>query len=315
MDRNLLYKFFEGKASFEEEEAVRRWLESAPENWHLFLRERKLFDSISLLGDEKAMRSQKSKILWSLRSWKVEMWKVAAVVALVLALGSAYQFVKGGKNVVPMQSIYVPAGQRVNITLSDGTNVWLNARTRMLYPAVFDGPVRQVTIDGEAYFDVTKDEKKPFVVETNKCNMEVLGTEFNVESYSDKEDFEVALMEGSVKVVSRRKANEALVLKPDNKVSLQMDGTLKFEPVADYDLYRWKEGLICFKNKSFLSIMKELEEYVGTQIKVENKNVLKHSFTGKFRQSDGLDYALRVLQKDIAFVYERDDEHQIIYIR
>ena len=117
MERNLLYKFFEGKASFEEEEAVRRWLESAPENWHLFLRERKLFDSISLLGDEKAMCSQKSKILRSLKSWKVEMWKVAAVVALVLALGSAYQFVKGGKNVVPMQSIYVPAGQRVNITL------------------------------------------------------------------------------------------------------------------------------------------------------------------------------------------------------
>ena len=243
------------------------------------------------------------------------MWKVAAVVALVLALGSAYQFVKGGKNVVPMQSIYVPAGQRVNITLSDGTNVWLNARTRMLYPAVFDGPVRQVTIDGEAYFDVKKDGKKPFVVETNKCNMEVLGTKFNVDSYSEKEDFEVALMEGSVKVVSRRKANEALVLKPDNKVSLQMDGTLKIAPVDDYDLYRWKEGLICFKNKSFLSIMKELEEYFGTQIKVENKNVLKHSFTGKFRQSDGLDYALRVLQKDIAFVYERDDEHQIIYIR
>ena len=315
MDRNLLYKFFEGKASFEEEEAVRRWLESAPENWHLFLRERKLFDSILLLGDEKANRSQKSKILRSLRSWKVEMWKVAAVVALVLALGSAYQFVKGGKNVVPMQSIYVPAGQRVNITLSDGTNVWLNARTRMLYPAVFERPVRQVTIDGEAYFDVTKDEKKPFVVETNKCNMEVLGTKFNVDSYSEKEDFEVALMEGSVKVVSRRKANEALVLKPDNKVSLQMDGTLKIAPVDDYDLYRWKEGLICFKNKSFLSIMKELEEYFGTQIKVENKNVLKHSFTGKFRQSDGLDYALRVLQKDIAFVYERDDEHQIIYIR
>ena len=186
---------------------------------------------------------------------------------------------------------------------------------RMLYPAVFDGPVRQVTIDGEAYFDVKKDEKKPFVVETNKCNMEVLGTKFNVDSYSEKEDFEVALMEGSVKVVSRRKANEALVLKPDNKVSLQMDGTLKIAPVDDYDLYRWKEGLICFKNKSFLSIMKELEEYFGTQIKVENKNVLKHSFTGKFRQSDGLDYALRVLQKDIAFVYERDDEHQIIYIR
>ena len=99
------------------------------------------------------------------------MWKVAAVVALVLALGSAYQFVKGGKNVVPMQSIYVPAGQRVNITLSDGTNVWLNARTRMLYPAVFDGPVRQVTIDGE-----TMELERPFFVIATQNPVETAGT-------------------------------------------------------------------------------------------------------------------------------------------
>lgn len=72
-----------------------------------------------------------------------------------------------------MQSIYVPTGQRVNITLSDGTNVWLNARTKIVYPAVFDKSVRQVAVDGEAYFDVAKDKKRPFIVETGKCNMEV----------------------------------------------------------------------------------------------------------------------------------------------
>lgn len=102
-----------------------------------------------------------------------------------------------------MQSIYVPTGQRVNITLSDGTNVWLNARTKIVYPAVFDKSVRQVAVDGEAYFDVAKDKKRPFIVETGKCNMEVLGTKFNVEGYSDKDDFEVTLMEGSVRVASR----------------------------------------------------------------------------------------------------------------
>ena len=70
-----------------------------------------------------------------------------------------------------------------------------------------------------------------------------------------------------------------------------------------------------FRNESFLSIMNDLEKYFGVSIVVENKNVLKYYFTGKFRQADGIDYALRVLQRDIRFKYERDDENQIIYIR
>lgn len=73
------------------------------------------------------------------------------------------------------------------------------------------------------------------------------------------------------------------------------DGRLKVIPVDDYNPYRWKEGLICFRNESFLSIMSDLEKYFGVSIVVENKNVLKYYFTGKFRQADGIDYALRVL--------------------
>ena len=172
-----------------------------------------------------------------------------------------------------MQSIYVPTGQRVNITLSDGTNVWLNARTKIVYPAVFDKSVRQVAVDGEAYFDVAKDKKRPFIVETGKCNMEVLGTKFNVEGYSDKDDFEVTLMEGSVRVASRIGLGDTLMLKPDSKACLQKDGRLKVIPVDDYNPYRWKEGLICFRNESFLSIMNDLEKYFGVSIVVENKNV------------------------------------------
>lgn len=244
-----------------------------------------------------------------------ELIKIAAAVAVTLGLSLLYQFVSDKNGVVPMQSIYVPTGQRVNITLSDGTNVWLNARTKIVYPAVFDKSVRQVAVDGEAYFDVAKDKKRPFIVETGKCNMEVLGTKFNVEGYSDKDDFEVTLMEGSVRVASRIGLGDTLMLKPDSKACLQKDGRLKVIPVDDYNPYRWKEGLICFRNESFLSIMNDLEKYFGVSIVVENKNVLKYYFTGKFRQADGIDYALRVLQRDIRFKYERDDENQIIYIR
>lgn len=315
MDRETLYKFFEGAASYEEEVRIRQWMEHSPENRRKFLKERKIFDSMLLLGDEKTIEEKMRHKSWSLSSLGTELIKIAAAVAVTLGLSLLYQFVSNKNGVVPMQSIYVPTGQWVNITLSDGTNVWLNARTKIVYPAVFDKSVRQVAVDGEAYFDVAKDKKRPFIVETGKCNMEVLGTKFNVEGYSDKDDFEVTLMEGSVRVASRIGLGDTLMLKPDSKACLQKDGRLKVIPVDDYNPYRWKEGLICFRNESFLSIMNDLEKYFGVSIVVENKNVLKYYFTGKFRQADGIDYALRVLQRDIRFKYERDDENQIIYIR
>ena len=315
MDRNVLHRFFAGTASFEEEEAVCDWVDASDKNREELIRERKYFD-VLLLHKTKNSSMVQSGHRFSLPFVIRESLKIAAAIS-VLLVSALYISNNVGKSapVLEMNKIVVPPGQRANLTLSDGTNVWLNARTKIVYPAVFDKSVRQVAVDGEAYFDVAKDKKRPFIVETGKCNMEVLGTKFNVEGYSDKDDFEVTLMEGSVRVASRIGLGDTLMLKPDSKACLQKDGRLKVIPVDDYNPYRWKEGLICFRNESFLSIMSDLEKYFGVSIVVENKNVLKYYFTGKFRQADGIDYALRVLQRDIRFKYERDDENQIIYIR
>ena len=213
---------------------------------------------------------------------------------------------------IALQTITVPAGQRINITLADGTNVWLNARTTIQYPITFNEKERLVKLDGEAYFNVTKDKSKPFIVQTDNYNVEVLGTQFDVNAYSETGEFETTLMSGSVKVASASDSTQK-ILKPNNKVFLQ-DGKLHVTAVDDYNPYRWKEGLICFKNETFTSIMKDFEKYYGLTIQVKNKNVFKYVYTGKFRQTDGIDYALRVLQKDIKFTYQRDDENQIIYI-
>lgn len=310
----MLYKFFEGATSYEEEVRIRQWMEHSPENRLRFLKERKLFDSMMLLGDEKAIERQEKHKLPGTSHLKIELLKIAAVVAITLGVSFVYRFVSERNAAVPMQSIYVPTGQRVNITLPDGTNVWLNARTRLSYPALFDKSVRQVTVDGEAYFDVAKEKNRPFIVTTAKCDMEVLGTKFNVEGYSDKENFEVTLMEGSVRVTSHIEQGDTLTLTPDSKACLRKDGKLEVVQVDDYNPYRWKEGLICFRNESFPSIMSELEKYFGVNIVIKNEKVSKYYFTGKFRQADGIDYALRVLQRDIRFIYERDDENQIIYI-
>ena len=313
MNKDILYKFFEGNASFEEEAAVKQWMEESAENRLAFLKERKLFDAMLLLGNEEIIKNGKKRFSINLSSLRTELIKIAAVVAITL--GGSYFYYQSSleKELMAMQTITVPAGQRINITLVDGTNVWLNARTSLSYPAKFGKNNRQVVLDGEAYFDVTKDKSKPFIVQTDNYNVEVLGTQFDVNAYSETGEFETTLMSGSVKVASASDSTQKITLKPNNKVFLQ-DGKLHVTAVDDYNPYRWKEGLICFKNETFTSIMKDFEKYYGLTIQVKNKNVFKYVYTGKFRQTDGIDYALRVLQKDIKFTYQRDDENQIIYI-
>ena len=313
MNKDILYKFFEGNASFEEEAAVKQWMEESAENRLAFLKERKLFDAMLLLGNEEIIKNGKKRFSINLSSLRTELIKIAAVVAITL--GGSYFYYQSSleKELMAMQTITVPAGQRINITLVDGTNVWVNARTSLSYPVKFGKNNRQVVLDGEAYFDVTKDKSKPFIVQTDNYNVEVLGTKFDVNAYSETGEFETTLMSGSVKVASASDSTQKITLKPNNKVYLQ-DGKLHVTAVDDYNPYRWKEGLICFKNETFTSIMKDFEKYYGLTIQVKNKNVFKYVYTGKFRQTDGIDYALRVLQKDIKFTYQRDDENQIIYI-
>lgn len=311
MDKELLYNFFQGKTSIPEEIRIRNWMEASPDNYKLFLEERKLFDTLVLSADEDKVRSfQKKKFFIGYNRIK-EVMKIAAVIAITLMGTHIYTNYYPNEELLAMQKITVPAGQRINLELSDGTVIWLNSRSTIEYPASFTGKNRTVHLNGEAYFEVAHNIQKPFIVETTKGNVEVLGTKFNLEAYADNDAFVTSLMEGSVKVTLGTKE---LLIKPDEMAILNQ-GDLKVVPIEDYNVYRWKEGLICFKDETFNNIMSKFETCYGVTIKVENKKVLNARYTGKFRQSDGISYALRVLQKDVRFTFERNEENQIIYIK
>lgn len=311
MNKDLLYNFFKGNVSIEEGQKIKAWVEASKENERTFYRERKIFDALMLYNP---LPEKKISILNILYNKSVEWLKIAIAVIFTLLLSYFYQEHKVGLDSMAMSTISVPEGQRTNITLPDGTNAWLNARTTIQYPVSFNRRERFVILKGEAYFDVKRNESKPFVVRTDAYNIEVLGTKFNVNAYPGTEKFETTLMHGSVKVILKTDSLQTVILAPDHKLSLEK-GRLIMTKVEDYNPYRWKEGLICFSDESFPNIMKDFEKYYGVKIVIENENVLQSNFTGKFRQSDGIDYALRILRKNINFQYEKDNEEQIIYIK
>jgi transmembrane sensor len=141
----------------------------------------------------------------------------------------------------------------------------------------------------------------------------VLGTKFNVDAYSSRDKFETVLMEGLVKVSLHNNPLETVLLKPNNKV-YRSNGRLLTGKMDNYERYRWKEGLICFQDEPFRGVMEDFEKFYGVKIMVNNQKVTKYLYTGKFKQTDGLDYALGLLQKNIHFTYQRDRENHVVYI-
>ncbi len=308
MDKDTLYKYFSHQATDEERRQVRAWVESSPENMQKYMSERAFYDSVTLLAEPEAPAVRR----FSLKRVMTVTSKIAAVAVVTLLLSyvvRTYLFPPQ----IPMQELYVPVGKQVNLTLADGTNVWLNSGTRLKYPAIFSGKERRVEIDGEGYFKVQKDADCPFRVQTDGGVVEVLGTTFNVEAYSSEQNFRTSLLEGSVKITDNR--NGEYLLSPDQMAEMQADGSMKISAISDYDAFRWTEGIISLKNDSFESIMKKFEKYYGVTIKIECDNFAGVSYSGKFYHSDGLQYALKVLQRDINFTYVSEQENHIIYIK
>lgn len=314
MDKDILYRFFEGHATVDEMKSVKEWTEASEENNRLFRRERKLFNAMVLVGHSKesGIPTKEIKKNYFIR----EFLKIASLIIITVGVTAALFSIDEDKDDVniAMQTITVPAGQRVNLDLPDGTNVWLNAGTKMQYPVSFMQGKREVILDGEAYFEVAHNEKSPFVVHTHALDVEVLGTKFNVEAYSKRKVFETSLIQGKVRVKSPDNEKVSVTLHPNYKTTLK-SGKLVVSKIDDYNVYRWKEGLYCFKNKPFAEIMQDLERYYDLNIQLDKQGIAKVALTGKFRISDGLDYALRVLQNDVAFSYRRDKDNDVIYIK
>ncbi|WP_278625998.1 FecR family protein [Parabacteroides gordonii] len=312
MEKELLHKFFAGTATLEEKEAIMHWMESDPDNKQFLLKERKLYNAVLLHGEDKQVQQQAGRQQYFLRRGVARFLRVAAMIVVAFGLGYFWQSEKTERPIA-MQTISVPAGQCVNVTLPDGSNIWLNAQTTIQYPVSFNKENRQVKLDGEAYFDVAKDSKRPFIVNTKECSVEVLGTKFNIDAYSSRDKFETVLMEGSVKVSMLDDPTQAVSLKPNNKV-YRSNGKLLTQKVSNYERYRWKEGLICFVDEPFKVVMEDFEKFYGLTIVVNNQKVTQYLYTGKFKQTDGVDYALSLLQKNIHFTYQRDRENHIVYI-
>jgi len=191
---------------------------------------------------------------------------------------------------ITYNSIETPRGGQYHLTLSDGTNVWLNAASSIKYPVVFAGNERRVEITGEAYFEVEHIAAKPFRVVCNGQTVEDLGTHFNINAYSDEKAVKTTLLEGSVRVSS---AGRNQMLKPGEQ-SLLENGNIRIADVDVNEVIAWKNGFFQFKDDNISDIMRQLGRWYDVSIKYEG-NVPEREFSGEIPRNVNVSQVLDIL--------------------
>ncbi|WP_195662989.1 FecR family protein [Bacteroides congonensis] len=207
-----------------------------------------------------------------------------------------------------LQTLTTPCGQDYTVTLSDGTTVLLNAASQLIFPDVFVKEQRIVYLKGEAYFDVAPDKEHPFIVKTDYFETVVLGTKFNVRSYS-KLDAHVTLLEGKVTVANDMAP--ALTLQPEEQVSLTEDGMLRKQAVDIYPYLEWQNGYFYFDNVSLVEIMQELGRWYNVDVVFENDEMIDYKMHFVASRTESLMYAVRNLNA-LGIFYVTLDGNRII---
>ncbi|MFA5330697.1 MAG: FecR domain-containing protein [Prolixibacteraceae bacterium] len=314
----LISRVLCGAASSAEKVELNIWIGESPRNQKIFdeskriwENSRKPFSASEIRVDREKMKdklieqlSQTSKVR-NLRLWFV---RAAAILALPVMLGLGW-YLGNSDNTGETQQCEVtaPKGQISKCVLADGTQIWLNAGSTITYDPVLRGETREVKLNGEAYFKVSKNEHKPFIVTTEHARIKVLGTVFNLKAYSGEDKVETTLEEGNVEFSLIGSKTAPVELKPGEQVVY--DIAKKQIEVGSVDTYlhtAWKDGKYVFKDADLQTIIQELEKLYDVRIHVKDDKLLGIRFRGMFEYEENIFSAMETLEAITNLKYRMD---------
>jgi ferric-dicitrate binding protein FerR (iron transport regulator) len=291
---NLIEKYKRGECSPGEKELLENYLESFqinPGEWNE-----------SEMGDQK-MTEEKiySQVMKNINKEKNHyitrkffspvLLKRAAIIIFFLVLVSGVLYTSGifernSVSVVWNEKV-TPYGEKFTIILSDGSKVTLNADSKLKYPEQFNSSIREVYLEGEAYFEVHHRTSKPFIVHSKNLSTTVLGTKFNISAYSENKIIAVSLLEGKVKVSrsEKGKTDEIVVLKPKEKLLYNKENNISSLGVFDsLETVGWKDNIYKFENEPLGEVLSRLEKAFDVKFRLDDKSILEQNITIKFEK-------------------------------
>ncbi len=315
--QNIIYRYFRGKLADEEYQIMtdslqdpefREYFEQAKQEWTLNpeVDETGKKNWIRLEYNMNKKKTTLIPIPYSRRPG-FRIASVAAILVLGLFCGSVVTYFLSGNKVKSEQLVFeTPRGEKSLVKLPDGSQVWLNANSRLIYNS-FSADHRQVELKGEAFFRVAHHEKAPFVVKTNECSVEVLGTTFNVMAYDAFGRKEITLLTGKVNV---QMGGMEQVLKPGQTLILK-DHKVRIVEVDASKSSAWVDNKFNFQNLPLSELMQRLENWYDVDIKLENNSGREVNFTGTFKNEETIWQVLDAIKVYTPIKYDKTDLRRI----
>ena len=245
-------------------------------------------------------------------------WSVAAVAIVLLGLITVTAYWQGSRQIQSNFSdivVEAPLGSKTKLTLPDGSTVWLNAGSKMVYSQGFGVSDRRLAFQGEGYFEVEKNDEMPFLVQTHDVNVTVVGTKFNFRNYPEDEEAVVELLEGKVALENQLKGEVVRYLSPNEKMVLHKAiGEMDITSAKVKEATLWTENILLFDEDLLPDIVRELERSYHVQIEIENEDLKQTRFYGQFNQLEQNIYdVLDMLSETGKLKYH--EEGKVIYLK
>lgn len=324
----LIASFLSREIGSEGLDELQRWIAASDENRTYFLREREVW--FSAIDRRETSRYDKGRAFSRFRERVAAeegattrticftaRWMRHIAVAAVLVAVAALAYWQGGvsvKNHFADITVEAPMGSKTKLHLPDGTLVWLNAGSRIVYSQGFGVDNRRVSLEGEGYFEVMHDESVPFYVETHDLQVRVLGTKFNFRDYPDDREVVVSLLEGKVALHNLLKEGDEAFLSPDERVILDKQSReMKIEAKQAGLSSQWTNGCLSFDERLLTDIVKELERSYGVSIRIVTPRLKTFRFYGTFfRQEQSIREVMDALASTGELHYRFESQRTIL---
>lgn len=315
---SLIINVLGGIANAAEEESLRQWMAQSNANQSYYMQMRDIWDSTAadtvLFNKDTAYRRFKTRVAAqemsadkkkSFAFARFTRWAAAVAIAFVLGSVSVYVLNRYAQS-TNLYSVTVPLGSKSKIELPDHTTVWLNAGSKLSYAQDFAKRSRQVSLEGEAYFEVAKNPHMPFTVNGKEMAVKVLGTKFNVRSYKEDPTVDITLLEGSISLTNHLDQNTVpCLLKPNEKATLnKQNGQMTIEKVQASDWSEWTRGKLVFDAERFGQIIRRLEREYNVSINVKDSDLLNRKFYGDFRKAQSIQEIFDIMTAGNQFHYK-----------
>lgn len=296
----LLDRYQKGETSPEENELVENWLNETnnPNSpWHHFNESQKDQFLTNLFGQiQDSIQASEPKVI--VMRPRRHIWRyvagAAAVLAICFTLYLKWPASQNRRYPAQLTELNTPSGQQKQITLADGSKVWINSNSRLSYPEQFTGKTREVYLSGEAYFDIQHDANKPFIIHTGKVVTTVLGTAFDIKEDKISHTIEVTVTRGKVSVADGNK--QLGILTPNQQISFNLLNSKATQTEVDAEqVIAWQKNELHFEDITFSEAASQLQQRFNVKINFSNDKVKNCRFTGTSLQGEKLDKILKVI--------------------